>query len=366
MISLDQPTLKALNKTDLKLTLNENPWKCDCDGETRDFLSFVYDKKHNLDLVTCGNGSSIRFWDLSVEDLCPNYIMYYIIIVIVSLFGLTLCLLAALYYRFQRHIKIWLFSKNLCMCLVSEEELDKDKIYDAFISYSHKDRDYVVEELMPNLEKDNFDVCIHERDWLAGEWIPTQIERSVEESRRTIIVLSANFLESCWSRLEFAAAHKQALKEQRIRVIIVLYGEIGPYENLDPDLRAYLEMNTYVKWGDPWFWRKLKYAMPHKNPREMMEHRTKMSSTKETICEEKSDEVVKVDIDQIEKGIIDRENLNNSMEETILEEKQIAKLKISFAGEKRRGRRFTETIYTIGKSIRKTLYKTDDKFNCTL
>ncbi|XP_012260509.2 protein toll isoform X2 [Athalia rosae] len=249
-----------------KITLHGNPWKCDC--EARDLLSFIQMKFQRIPQllnITCGSNNK-PLSKMTANDLCPVAAgMIVGISFAIAIIGISMGILAALYYKYRTEIKIWLYSVGWCLWFVTEEELDKDKLYDAFISYSHKDEDFVVNELLSKLEggPKPFKLCLHFRDWLAGEWIPAQIARSVENSRRTVVILSPNFLESVWGRMEFRVAHNQALSEGRARVILILYGDIGPHENLDDELKAYMSMNTYVKWGDPWFWDKLRYALPH-------------------------------------------------------------------------------------------------------
>ncbi|KAJ0169372.1 hypothetical protein K1T71_014959 [Dendrolimus kikuchii] len=148
--------------------------------------------------------------------------------------------------------------------LMPEEKYDASKKFDVFISYAHQDEDFVRDMLLPKLEGPpiNVKTCIHSRDWIVGEMIPYNIAKSVEESRRTVIVLSENFLKSIWGLLEFRTAHVQATKEGRTRVVVILLEDVMNKEDLNKEIKAYLRTNTYIKWGEPWFWEKLAYALP--------------------------------------------------------------------------------------------------------
>lgn len=84
-------------------------------------------------------------------------------------------------------------------------------------------------KLVPVLESGDpkYRVCLHYRDWIPGEYILNQIDQSIEASRRTIVILSSNFIQSVWGQMEFKTAHSKALKDKFNRIIIIVVGEVS-------------------------------------------------------------------------------------------------------------------------------------------
>ncbi|KAF2884862.1 hypothetical protein ILUMI_21339 [Ignelater luminosus] len=264
---INNKVLSMLNRTfDVNITLGNNPWKCDCSTMNLiDFIltSYLYNRHIDTYQITCADGKPLV--NFNVDETCQNQKVALLFLLGYFLMILVMLWLGIVYYGYQLEIKVWLFMHNWCSWYVWEEEVDKNKRYDAFVSYSYKDENFVKQELLPILEQgpQPYKLCVHIRDWIVGELISRQIIQSVHNSRRTLIVLSRNFLESEWGKMEFRTAHKQALQEGRTRIIVILYGDIDLWTDLDDEFKMYVKANIYIEWGDPWFWDKLRYALPH-------------------------------------------------------------------------------------------------------
>jgi tetratricopeptide (TPR) repeat protein len=77
-------------------------------------------------------------------------------------------------------------------------------LYDVFISYSHRDGEWVRNWLLPRLELENagLRVCIDFRDFDIGVPSLVNMERAVEHSRKTLLVLTPSWVESEWTNFE--------------------------------------------------------------------------------------------------------------------------------------------------------------------
>lgn len=77
---------------------------------------------------------------------------------------------------------------------------------DVFISYSHKDRDWVSTTLLAELEGHGFSVMIDFRDFQTGSFGVDEMQRGVIQSRHLLLVLTPAYVESEWTKFENAMA----------------------------------------------------------------------------------------------------------------------------------------------------------------
>ncbi|XP_058980029.1 toll-like receptor Tollo [Musca domestica] len=192
----------------------------------------------------------------------------YVPILVAILTGFVFVIICTmLVFIFRQEMRVWCHSRfGVRLFYNGNKDMDKnerEKLFDAFISYSSKDEAFVTEELAPLLEQGEtrYKLCLQSRDFPVGGYMSDAIVQAIDTSRRTIMILSENFIKSEWCRFEFKSAHQSVLRDRRRRLIVIVLGEV-PQKDLDPDLRLYLKTNTFLQWGDKLFWEKLRFALP--------------------------------------------------------------------------------------------------------
>jgi protein toll len=190
--------------------------------------------------------------DIAIAIVLPIFIVALVILVFVVLI-----------LTYRDTISILIYNNPWLRSLLYLYEDNSDKRFDVFVSYSHLDKDFVEDQMVPKLENDpqndlKFRCLLHVREFVLGRPIIDQISEAVDVSSCTMIVLSTNFVVSQWARHEFDIAY------ERSKVIVVVKGEMLPKEKMPEGLQKYIQTNTYLSWDDPWFWKKLRYALPHK------------------------------------------------------------------------------------------------------
>jgi hypothetical protein len=94
--------------------------------------------------------------------------------------------------------------------------------YDAFISYSHRNQEWVRGWLLPRLEEAGLRVLIDFRDFEPGAPVLTEMERAVLQSQKTLLVLTPDYLASEWAEFENILASTLDPAARRRRVIPLL------------------------------------------------------------------------------------------------------------------------------------------------
>ncbi|XP_037798026.1 toll-like receptor Tollo [Penaeus monodon] len=139
------------------------------------------------------------------------------------------------------------------------------KVFDSYISYSANDASFVRDVLATKLENScpSYKLCLHSRDFSENSRLSEFITQSLGFSRRTIIVLSKNYIDNEWKNAIFKKAHVDGLKDSDMGIIAIYYDNVS-YSSFDSDLKNIMRRCIKLRWGDKNFWKKLSEAMPIK------------------------------------------------------------------------------------------------------
>jgi hypothetical protein len=100
--------------------------------------------------------------------------------------------------------------------------------YDVFISYSHKDEEWVRNVLLPTLEKQGLKVCIDYRDFIAGKPAIINMQDASEASHHTLLVLTPRWVESEWTLYESILSRTEDPSGLQRRTIPLLLEKCKP------------------------------------------------------------------------------------------------------------------------------------------
>ena len=180
---------------------------------------------------------------------------------VVSL-GISVCV-----YRRRWKIRYYLHTaKHSWIQKRSSERKPNQYIFDAFLVYSTNDRLWVHEILTKTLEGEHqLKLCVHYRNFIPGRYIADTIVESIEKSRKTVLILSPNFLRSNWCQYEFKMARQVFVEQGREDMVLILLRPIAGCR-LSRPLSLLLQERTYVEWtddpdGQQLFWSQLKAAL---------------------------------------------------------------------------------------------------------
>ena len=272
------------NKGLQEITLGQNSWSCECNYmvDFKNWLIRQTDVVRDAKSLYCVSNSTGQPGPVILDTSysCENFVATSIVqeklhndflqpvLITLGIFFVVLILGVVLaMFRSKLHKNVskkcsglrWLPPPN---ALTKEE--NTNLLYDAFLSYSVMDAAFATEVFAPQLEnsENNYKLCLSSRDYeVVGNYVGDFIINSIESSHKIILLLTKNFIDNDWCKFSFKAAHLEALKNAKNKIIVVMCGDVTE-NDLDSDLATVVKGTTKLKYEDKSFWSKLHASLP--------------------------------------------------------------------------------------------------------
>lgn len=191
--------VRTLNVT-ANVSLERNPWSCSCDNQwMNDWLRSIRTRLSSVDDILCDTPTRLRGNNLlmiSPDEFCSDPLSVAVrkaltasLTTVGGVIVAALAIVLTIYrFRFLLFVR-WKFHP-----FDRDECEGEDMEYDVFLSACSEDERDHVNRIIDSLESLGYSVCYHTRDFNAGETIENNMRRAVERSKRTVCVVTDNFI----------------------------------------------------------------------------------------------------------------------------------------------------------------------------
>ncbi|XP_076073576.1 toll-like receptor 6 [Mytilus galloprovincialis] len=267
---------KVLKNDKTKIDFTNNPLQCTC--YTVPFLKWMkVNRKHfiNFNQYKCtyenGSTSTLNSFEKVIKRLQEDCISYAYLIISVSfaIFGFIIVLFGGFIYRHRWKLCYIFYTAKLKYTSIKNiEDNLNEYTYDAFISYSDEDQTFVTQDCIHYLEHDfKLRLCLHQRDFLPGQDITDNIINAIQNSRKTICIITRSFVDSYYCMFEYNMARMESVhaREGKNILFLVFYEKLLP-EELPLLLYELIQKQSYIEYpndehGNVIFWDKIRDAI---------------------------------------------------------------------------------------------------------
>ncbi|CAC5388683.1 unnamed protein product [Mytilus coruscus] len=261
-------------KSKFKVDLSNNLLECVCKETV--FLRWMLNHVtvfHNINRYTCILDSGIvvnRNFVHNAEQVIKGCRDYTILVICISL---VLCLaivivVAGLIYRYRWKLRYMYYMTKSKYNRYKPPGTDGQYRYDAFISYSDNEQNFIVKECIPKLEVERkLKLCIHQRDFIPGEEITVNITSAIHDSKKTICIITRSFLDSYYCNFEFNMARMENIYHRKGQnILFLVFYEKIPAKDLSLVMLELIQKHSYIEYpndehGNVLFWDKIKEAI---------------------------------------------------------------------------------------------------------
>ena len=252
------------------LDLSSNSFQCTCGIQP--FMTWILSDKQTWlqpGQYLCATPENLKGMSVTAIELdCKSKTALYLSIAIPSVLLFCVVIIILIRYRWHIKYKLFLLYRNYHPFPDIDEDFEMLQLqYHAYVAYNENsaaDEAWVMDELQPNMEEgpDPIKLCIKSRDFIPGHFLLDSVDNSIYQSRKTILVLSPNFVESEWCYHEMRMAQMRLLDDNLDVLVLVLLNDI-PENKMTLSLRQILCNKEYLKWpkdkaGQRLFWQRLR------------------------------------------------------------------------------------------------------------